>query len=377
LSSFALTILAVVALSGDTLQSYIRYGLVGTAAIKGGSLQLFAAPLALVFDCLIFIGNLAFDIAIITVMALSFTIYKMINEDQGLFARAVYVAGLVLILAFVIYLGLYSPGFFVTALSPALMLLVFALGVWAALIAVGVVREQSGRAIYFLVPFSELVSSSMSSGGHHIGVYGPVGLFMLLLPLGAPRVFSAKWATAPVLAVYVILGVSEAAAKVEQPVSWQHYLAPPMFTARTWINHPLYGYMYINTDNKIFFSRVCATVKAVDDDSMLSTPYSFANYYCGLPPWHDYVQTFFDTASRQTIEQLIKDLGVHPPTWVLYERQLRILRLHEKFYNHGRRLAHRDLDEFIMSRINAGAWKVTLQTDMHPDDRWMLIRTGK
>ncbi|HEY1447618.1 MAG TPA: hypothetical protein VGF33_03710, partial [Caulobacteraceae bacterium] len=77
-----------------------------------------------------------------------------------------------------------------------------------------------------------------------------------------------------------------------------------------------------------------------------------------------------------TIHGMMSQLKTHPPAWILYERQPRILRLDEIFYNQGRRIPHRDLDEFIVERVRSSAWRVVTLDRMHADDSWFLIRTA-
>jgi hypothetical protein len=150
-----------------------------------------------------------------------------------------------------------------------------------------------------------------------------------------------------------------------------------MFMDREWIFHPIYGPMYVDNKDNIFFNSVCERVNGYHaDTSLLSMPYSYANYYCDISPWGGYVQTWFDTSSQDTIRGLISKLQIRPPIWILYERQPKFLRLHEIYYFHGNRIAHEDLDEFIMNQVGSGRWKVELADEPRRGDLWMLIRTS-
>ena len=91
---------------------------------------------------------------------------------------------------------------------------------------------------------------------------------------------------------------------------------------------------------------------------LLSLPYPYPNYFCDIAPWHDYVQTFFDTATRPQIEHLMQELETHPPEWIVYQRQLNIMRGAERLYNHGHPLAQRELDTMLMRKLSSGQWSL-------------------
>jgi len=110
---------------------------------------------------------------------------------------------------------------------------------------------------------------------------------------------------------------------------------------------------------------------------MLSLPFSFANYYCGTPVWHGYVQTFFDTSTATDINGLISDLNQDPPDFIFYQRQLDNLSGHEKIFNAGKPLPHRALDELIMTNIESGRWVVSYRSSFAPPSDWILISTNK
>jgi hypothetical protein len=118
---------------------------------------------------------------------------------------------------------------------------------------------------------------------------------------------------------------------------------------------------------------VCERVRA--GKTLLSLPISFANYYCGVPVWHGYVQTFFDTSTRSRIEQLERDLEQAPPDFIFYQRQLELLSLHEKIFAGGRRLPHRDLDELIVRKVRGGEWTIAYRSAAYPPSTWYLIST--
>jgi hypothetical protein len=152
-----------------------------------------------------------------------------------------------------------------------------------------------------------------------------------------------------------------------------------MFVKRQWYRHPVYGPMIIETAQLDVFTQVCGQVGTGPQTELLSLPLTYANYFCSIAPWHGYVQTFFDTSSRETILRLMQDLDQAPPKWVLYQRQLENLKLHEDTYNRGRPLPHRYLDQMIEEKLNSGRWEkaYTSQYEARPgwSNEWILIRT--
>jgi hypothetical protein len=136
--------------------------------------------------------------------------------------------------------------------------------------------------------------------------------------------------------------------------------------------------MLIEKSHLEFIAPVCQAISAgsAGNRNLLSLPFPYANYFCSVPPWHGYVQTFFDTSSRQTIDALMGDLEREPPQWIFYQRQLEVLHSHELALNAGNPLPQRALDTLITARVQSGEWKVVLAE--HPADtssNWYLIRT--
>ena len=97
-----------------------------------------------------------------------------------------------------------------------------------------------------------------------------------------------------------------------------------MFYERTWYQHPDYGPMIIDKDLLQMIEPVCEKIEDSSPDAgeLLSIPLPYANFFCAIPPWHGYVQTFFDTTSKQTIKALMEELESSPPKWIFYQRQL-------------------------------------------------------
>jgi hypothetical protein len=150
-----------------------------------------------------------------------------------------------------------------------------------------------------------------------------------------------------------------------------------MFTNREWYRHPVYGPMYIERDELQFLSSVCSEIQqgTTRTPELLSLPFPQASYFCSIPPWHGYVQTFFDTSARATVLQMIQELETAPPEWIVYQRQMVNLAGHEQLYNRGQRLAQRDLDELIMKKIASGEWQLVDKRNYLTGDGWYIVRT--
>ena len=119
---------------------------------------------------------------------------------------------------------------------------------------------------------------------------------------------------------------------------------------------------------------VCLRVHDSPKPSLLTLPFPFPNYFCNVAPWHDEVQTFFDTSTEQTVAGLMEALKAAPPHTIAYQRQMLNLLMHERIYNRSRPLPHRALDRLIVDEIASGAWSVTRQVCLAESD-WVLIET--
>ena len=159
-----------------------------------------------------------------------------------------------------------------------------------------------------------------------------------------------------------------------RPLSWLSYRCAPVFRHRQVFDHPAYGPMIIDSRLLHFIVPICDRVKNGAPE-LLSLPYPYPNYFCEIPPWHGYVQTFFDTSTKATIFGLIDELQTAPPMWILYQRQMDNLEIHERVFHGGQRMPHRDLDEMIMRKIEQGAWVVAERSEYGVDSDWILLRT--
>ncbi len=230
--------------------------------------------------------------------------------------------------------------------------------------------EWDRREILFLIPLGQLMSSSMSSGGVHLGLYGPIGVMMVVLAIASPLRVNLQW-RACLSAVTLLLLGSAVHYKAMSPYSWHSYREPPLFTGRQVYRHPVYGPMVIDTDLLHLVTPVCDQVGwSGEHRELLALPFPFANYFCSIAPWHGYVQTFFDTSSKETIQTLMEELEKSPPKWVLYQRQLDNLTMHENVFNHGQPLPHRYLDQMIEHKIEDGEWRMVYRSSYEDRPGW-------
>jgi hypothetical protein len=197
----------------------------------------------------------------------------------------------------------------------------------------------------------------------------------------------AGWANASLVTIMALLGATAVTGKIHNPYSWLTFHSNPMFENRRWYRHPIYGSMYIDSDLLHFVEPVCREIEQEKSrPELLSMPYSYLNYFCDTPPWHGYVQTFFDTSTRSTITHLMSELETAPPQWIVYQRQMKIMSGQEEVLHHGQSLAQRDMDDMIMRKIATGQWQLVDKSNYlvaamvdeknyKEGDGWLIIRT--
>jgi hypothetical protein len=386
----ALTVLLVVRLTGDTLHDWATYSIFRAAGSKGGAGNVLAYPLQLPWNALHFLGSFAVFVLIAYTLGAALVWVTLIRPFwrtglPGNLLRSI--AGAILILLPFHYLGYHLVDSIPTLAFPPLGVLVaYAIGLAVIVRALGqrfvadTLHPWNSREILLLIPLGQLASGSMSSGGSPIGLNGPLAILLLLLPIASPIRLRREPVRAFAYAVLTLLAIACASYKYRVPFQWHSYTSGPMFVERQWYRHPDYGSMVIERDQLAFIQPICAAVQADGAQwGLLSLPYSYPNYFCSIPPWHGYVQTFYDTSSKQTIQTLTGELQTAPPKWIVYQRQPYNLGLHEQIFNQGQPLPHRALDQLIENKITTGEWHI-LYTSIYGSnvpfaDQWMLIRT--
>jgi hypothetical protein len=223
-----------------------------------------------------------------------------------------------------------------------------------------------------LLPFGYYVSASLSSGGRIDSLTFPFGMAIAVLLLSGGLTSRQRFVA---VALIGLVGTSATLQKIVSPASWHGFRSPPLFVDRQIIDHPIHGPMVIEDSLREFADEVCTTI-GTKDTTLLSVPFPYMNYYCGIAPWNGYVQTFFDTSSRRSIEALTAQVASSPPDFILFQEQEINLRGHEGVYNEGNKLPHRMLNEFFMHQIEGGAWTILRQRE-YANTHWYLITTRR
>jgi hypothetical protein len=386
----ALTVLLVVRLTGDSLHDWATYTIFKAAAIKGGTHNVLAEPLQLPWNTLKFLWNPG----IILMSVYSFWIILIWTSQirpawrttgRRDIARLCAGVALILVPTFCVRhfavnstaILVFPPLGVLVTCGICLVVLVRLLRHW---LVPATAPNWNPREVLLLIPLGQMVSGSMSSGGSPLGLDAPIAMIILLLPIATPIHPKRESVRAFAFAILALLTVECGAQKYSTPFFWHSYKVSRMFTERQWYHHPDYGPMIIEHDQLAFIQPICDAVKADGaQQGLLSLPFPYPNYFCSIPPWHAYVQTFFDTTSKDTIDHLMAELQSSPPKWIVYQRQLDNLSLHEQIYNHGNPLPQRYLDQMIQQKIAGGDWHVvyTSNFDDLPQlhNQWFLIRT--
>ncbi|RXH55573.1 hypothetical protein [Granulicella sibirica] len=385
----ALTLLFIVSLTGDTFSAYLSNSLIHAAGSKGGTGSILAAPFAMFVNTIKLAYNLrrrmTFDITVL------FVIGYLI---QRFWKPAVpYITLIQLTLATLIFYrdpqGIQDGELIVLLvlyLTPLMYLLAPLVAARFAIARASHTPWDPREAIV-LLPLAEWASYSAGAAAEPVtNYYAPVSLLLLLIPTIQPFRRLPIWVRYSIITVMAMAAFSGISSKYKTPYYWQNYRTTRMFERRVWYTHPTYGTLYIDSDLLNFSQMVCKDIGAVPGQpgpELLSIPYPYPNYFCNTPPWHNYVQTFFDTSPRATIERLMQELDTAPPQYIVYQRQLKIMKGSEHLYNHDRPWAQRDLDTMIMNKLATGQWQL-LDKSLYisrppvtndPDAAWYIIRT--
>ena len=381
----AVTVVVIVRLTGDTLAAWVSSTIIKAAGSKGGTGSIFAAPFLFFRNALTLArtagkGIAAWFVAAVAVSAILWRLQKM--RAGALVAVQLGLAALTWLLVSAGSKRQLLTGTFPAEMTLLLTLVTYGLApVVAVRYLVSKRRGEGGtwdaREILVALPLAEWASYSAGAAGEpHTGYYEPVALLLLLVPVVQPFRRLGAWANASFVTLLALLAFTGITSKVLLPYSWQNYDSSAMFRHRQWFRHPVYGPLYIDDDLLRFSTGVCGDMRGAQAPlELLSLPYPYPNYFCAAPPWHEYVQTFFDTSTRATINHLMSELRTAPPQWIVYQRQIGILSGAERLYNHGQPLAQRDLDSLILEKIASGQWTLVDKREYLVGDGWYVIRT--
>ncbi len=375
----ALVLIVVVRLTGDSLSAWSSNSIFRAAANKGGTGSIFAAPFGMVRNTFfIFVHRRKLDLAMVAMALLGLWLVRR-KGNATRWIVPVQVAFMLLLLLLTSLRQRFYPGdgFFFEYMAVVATLGMYVLALAAATRWIRAWRQGGAwdaREVLLLIPICEWASYAAASSAEPIlNYYAPAAVVLLLIPVLRPFGRSARWAELSVVSLLVLLSLNGVLSKIAMPYSWQNYSFPTMFTRRQWIHHPVYGPMYMDRWNLDFSEHVCSNIGAVPGKThpeVLSLPYPYPNYFCDTPPWHNYVQTFFDTANRATIDHLMAELQEHPPEWIVYQRQINILVGAERLYNHRHPLAQRDLDLFLLRKLASGEWTLVYRSGYLRPEYW-------
>ena len=389
-----LTVVLIVLLTGDSLHDYARYSIFRAAGVKGGGGgSVLAQPLRLPWNTvewLMHIANWACIHAFVAALILV-VLLRPLSRRRGRWQLGLAVVAVVVVAFYARQICIFRDTGLLVSVAAVLVLLAYGLGVWVAarfLFWLFDPRRANGwdrREILLLIPLGLMASGAMSSAGTHWStIFEPAGIFIVLLAIYSPIRLKRQWLRDVLVVLCVLLTFCTVTNKFREPFHWLTYKEKPLFAGRTWYRHPDYGPMIIDRDLLQMIQPVCQTIRdGGSDGELLSLPFPGGNFFCSIPPWHGYVQTFFDTTCKQTIENLMDELQSSPPKWIFYQRQLRTLRLHEVTYNQGNPLQQRYLDQLIEQKIHDKTWRVVYTSDYGTsrqwgelwDNEWILIQT--
>ena len=379
----ALTVVLVVKSTGDTFPDYISNSVTRAAASKGGAGSLFAAPflqflnsmrmlqygkwIAVAIAAVVAAGALAAryekrnirNIVLVQLgVAVAIFVFCPVRRKAELVAGTLPIAIAFLIVVTYLLSALVIARYLAWRMRP---------GTW----------KWDNREILIFVLLAAVASLSTSAAAHPSlsGYCAPIAILLLLVSVIQPLRSQIRWANASFLTILALIALSGAALKDMLPYAWNQG-SSPMFVNRQWVRHPVYGPMYIQPDQLEFATSICNEIgQGGARPELLSLPFSYPNYFCDTPPWHGYVQTFYDTSARSAVETMVDELRTNPPQWIVYQRQLGSLAFHERTFDHGRPLPQRDLDDLIMQRMATGQWQLIDWKPSPTGEGWYIIRT--
>lgn len=377
-------VLAVVLAIGETPRVWWSESIRAAAAIKGGSDNLLLYPLRLPVGTLRELTrgwrNLALTLYALLAGAAA---WVLADSRRKLSTRARWTMVVTVALLGLPLLRNIIRGNAARVLVAFTVFAIYACTAWVLLRLIAALRGKPAKGWSFaellvLLPFAQLVSISLSAARWYPNTNPPAALLLVLLPVALPWFLRRQQVRAVFFTWLALLTLSAGTDKLRNPFDWFNYRAHGLAAPRVSLQHPAYGTMLIETSQLHLVQPVCAAVSRQPEprQELLSLPFSYPNYFCNVRPWHGYVQTFYDTSSRQTIEALQRELVSAPPEWIVYQRQLDVLSRNEEAFNAGRPLPHRSLDTLIMSRLALHEWTAeALPTPPGDTSTWLLIHT--
>jgi hypothetical protein len=379
------TLLSLIGLTRSSLHDWMQFTIIRAAAIKGGTGNIFFAPLHLPISIANHMlwredPNLRRDLLLVILLVAVIVALRCTGTLRGKHRTLTIVLSAVCCMPIVASLIQQSlSGSTILAIADPLVLGAYFLLVWLAvryvsLASTSKLNEWNHREILILLPFGQLVSGAMTSGQSILETYSPLALLMLVLPFIVPSVIAKRWANTAYVAMLAVVAAGAFISKGYHPFFWHHYNDRAFFVQRQWFDHQSLGPMYIENDQLAFMQTLCSKMPPTSNHAeILAMPWPYPNYFCGRPPWKNYVQTWYDTTGATTIDQLMSDLK-QPPEWIVYERGLGMMEANEKVFRHGLPLPHRALDRMILDNLHLNKWALPWQQCFGGSD-WLVIHT--
>lgn len=359
---------------GESPEIWWAKTIVQASSAKGGA-GVINYPVKLFSEALLFLGSNVKSWVALVVLVLFFVVgwvfKKYLTGLKGAVAACCFVIEILNLLR------KYIGQDFIVDLTSVAVLAVFLFSFVCLCYFVFAKKYFCGnRGVIVFYPFFLFAFGSLSTGGFFYGLYFPLAVTIyVLVYFSQEHLKSFVYYRVGLGLVLAIVAFQGAVFRANNPYSWHSYHVNPLFVGYKFVRDENLG-MYFAPDQLIsLITPVCKKIK--QGDQLLSLPFSFANYYCGVDPWHGYVQTFFDTTTVERMTQLENDLLASPPEYIFYQRQLDNLSGHEKIFNNGKPLPHRRIDALIMRKISEGDWSVVYQSNLYPPSDWILISTVK
>ncbi len=374
----------LVLLTGDSFHTWFFYTVIVAASIKGGSGHIWIYPFVLPFRTIwgFLKSPHSFLPAVYPVcITVCWLALPRIWRRLGGWRRLAWTVAATVLLVFTLvhYLTGVLDGNVVYTVANLGVPLAYAFFVILAFRFVKALRHREGeehwhgRELVLLVPALQLCLAAVTAGIGVTETTPGMALTLLLLPIVTPKPLTGV-ARKGVILMMALIAFAAFPFKYLHPFVWHNFFTDTMFVNRDWYTHPVYGTMFVDERQLNMMDPVCKKIRKNPGTGLLAVPYPHANYFCNVTPWHGYVQTWYDTTSKATINGLMDELKRNPPTWIFYERNLATIQAHEIVYNGGQGIPHRKLDELIASRLSSSQWSVQQQKCFGGAD-WILIRT--
>ena len=380
LLAMGLTLLAVREGPG----TWWHYSITAAGAIKGGTGNILFTPLLLPWHLFINMLSWKLPLAVALLAGLMLAVHGVqarLRRHAGWQGYAFIWTAVLLALAFpLVHRSQVQTPLELLVRLAILLLLLVAVGmtVWC------VVRAAQGRPVLrqpayalLLLPLMHLLGGALTASNALPDPYLSLAMLLLVGPLLLPPRRVEPWVL-PALTGLALVAAIIATGKAQHPYYWWTYDDGAVYRNRAWYRHPEFGPMYIEQGQLALMASFCARIDAGAaagaPASLLSMPFPYANYFCNVPPWHEYVQTWYDTSSAATIHALVQQLETAPPRWIAYEYDPVAVIGHEITYHHGKPIAHRALMGLVVQNIESGKWTLREQGCSRMSE-WLLVET--